>query len=404
MKRTLRNFLIVAALVLCSLAHATTTDTRDVIRVIPPATVKQSLSVQTANDAGLDNGTIIDLAVFYSGAARTALGGDIQTQTFALQMVQSDNMVLANSQVISQLRLVYAGLYPLAETGDGSTDLMQMQQNTEVKAIRDLVGADMVQLITKTTGGSCGISYIEDPAGSWFAPYAFSVVPYGCVSGYSSAHEFGHGFGNDHDPADTTGGGAFSFSQGFQGKTQRDVMAYGSTTRVPCFSNGGRFLWAGAALGNSVSDAARTIQLTSVTVARFRQSVLSPVQTPTPTPSPTPILTPQPAPTATPAPGTAIVNGPSTITVYQSIVVTWAGFGKSGKTEVYAFFGDKNGSKGKPELGYVSVSAGTLKTTLPGPTGSFWGKPFNGPGTPFWFVIKPDATGLKTFSNQGIVE
>lgn len=362
--------------------NAETTGTKDVIRVIPPVEPK---TVKLANDAGLDDGSIIDLAVFYSSSARTALGGDTQAQTFALNMVQNDNMVLANSQVAPRLRMVYAGLYPLAETGDGSTDLMQLQQNAEVANLRNQYGADCVQLLSKSTGGSCGISYIMDPAGSWFVGNAFSDVPYSCaIANFSSMHELGHNMGNDHDPADSTGGGAFSFSQGYQGAHQRDCMAYGSTVRVAAFSNGGRFQWNGAPLGDAVSDAARTIQLTSATVARFRQSVLSPVQTPTPAPSPTPTPTPQPGPVG--------VWGPSSITSGQQVTVTWKDpVAKSGKTTIFLFLGDTSGSKGKPSLGYVSVAVGTL--TAPVPT-----VPKN---VAFYLVEKSDQTGVKQFSAVG---
>lgn len=376
--------------------HGATTTTIDVIRVAPPAVNAPRIAkdATTAATAVLpDNGTVIDMAIFYSSAVRTALGGDAQAQAFATNSVSIDNQVLANSQVSTRLRLVYMGLSPFAETGDGLGDLMTAQQNAEIHTIRDQYGADVVRLLSKSTGGSCGISYIMDPMTAGFQSTAYSNVPYGCVSGYSGAHELGHLLGNDHDPADTTGGGAFPFSQGYQGKSQRDVMAYGSTTRVPCFSNGGRFLWAGQPLGNTVSDAARDIELTSVTVANFRQSVSTPIQTPQPTATPSPTPTPKPAPTATPAPGTIIVTFTPSAPLHQGDIVTISWSGATGSTAKVAVDLFRNNTIYGAQLAYVR-DTGTTTITFPKAT----------TGTGYQFVTKPDATGKKAFSGGFTVQ
>ena len=63
----------------------------------------------------------------------------------------------------------------------------------------------------------CGRSYnMGAPASAGFAPWAFNLVSQGCATGYYAfAHEFGHGFGLDHDRVNTNNAPSHPFAFGF---------------------------------------------------------------------------------------------------------------------------------------------------------------------------------------------
>jgi hypothetical protein len=111
-----------------------------------------------------------------------------------------------------------------------------------------------------------------------FAPYAFSVTAYPCISpNYTFGHELAHNMGTAHAPEDPNAPPAFPFAYGYKDPLQRfrTVMAYdcpAGCPRVLHFSNP-TVTYHGLATGiEEQHDNARALALTAVTVANFGQS------------------------------------------------------------------------------------------------------------------------------------
>ena len=138
--------------------------------------------------------TSIDVAVFYTPAARRRAGGTAEIEAKIDLLVAETNQAYEDSGV--NLRIVLAAgeevpyeeenesghlaIHRLARERDGYMD--------EVHAIRDRVGADLVHLIAEVTDVG-GIAY---PAG------AFGITCAACGAG-TFAHELGHNMGLSHD-------------------------------------------------------------------------------------------------------------------------------------------------------------------------------------------------------------
>ena len=238
-----------------------------------------------------DDGSIVDVLVVYTPAARAAAGGTAGMQSLISTAVAETNAGYANSGVVQRLRL--AGAQEIAYTESGtttsgmSTDLSRVAGTSDgymdsVHALRDSVRADVVSLLVSgydNPSGACGTAYLmagNDPA---FAPNAFSVVDVSCATGYYSfGHEIGHNMGLNHARSDytSTPTGAFPYSFGYKWTGYRTVMAYAPGTRVLHFSNP-NVTYSGNPTGVDVSSPssaynALSLNNTRVTVANWRQS------------------------------------------------------------------------------------------------------------------------------------
>ena len=170
---------------------------------------KAGLPPEAARNTLIDDGSIIDVMVVYTTAARLSQGSTAAMKSLVNLAVTETNNAYANSQVTQRLRLVYAGEVDYTEV-DFPTDLARLQGTSDgfmddVHRLRDLYAADLVSLWGNYAGG-CGLSNLMLDEKLTTDP-AFSVVDRNCAtSNYSFAHEIGHNMGLQHDIYNPTSG------------------------------------------------------------------------------------------------------------------------------------------------------------------------------------------------------
>jgi len=259
-------------------------------------------------------GQVIDLLVVYTPQARTNAGGVSGIEAKIVNAVTKANQAYLNSQVDMQLNLVNMTEVSYTETGNMSTSLTDITGTSDgkmdiVHSLRNQYGADQVALITAESN-YCGIAYVMNSLGSWFAPYAFAVVHddsrYSCLGTNTLAHELGHNQGNMHDPDNSSYAGVYPYSYGYRVcGVFKDVMSYYCSGEpvIPYFSNPNIY-YNGQPTGIANSqDTARSMNGTSATVASFRSSTTTTTTATVPT-----------------APASLAATAQSS----SSIVLTWA--------------------------------------------------------------------------------
>ena len=250
--------------------------------------------------------SVIDVAVFYTPAARDDEGGTTEIEDEIDSMVAGTNTAYRDSGVNQRINLVAVAEVAYTEV-DGRPDLIRLRFRSdghmdEVHAIRDRVGADIVMLILRS---SIGWASLMTTVGREFASSAFGVS--GTSTG-TFAHELGHIMGLHHDRYEACNNGscpatAFPYAYGYVNQRAFDqdapesarwstIMAYPtqcsaegySCSGVPRFSDpeqiypdpGGDPLGiAGLTPSGKVdgpSDAARALNRTRAYVAKFRQA------------------------------------------------------------------------------------------------------------------------------------
>jgi hypothetical protein len=239
--------------------------------------------------AAASGGTqVIDVMVVYTPSVRSQAGGDEAILTDVDLFVAETNGAYANSQINTQLNLVYAGevdyddvelspdhLYLLTNPEDGELD--------EVHGLRYNHLADMVALLV-SDAPYCGVAWLMWNNSPSMDGVMFSVTVWGC-GGLVFAHELGHNMGCCHAPGDGGGcgsGGLYPYSVGYRfngdgGTLWRTVMAYSPGTRISHFSNPDVF-FDGEPTGVPAgapgeAENALTINQTSPTIAAFRTTL-----------------------------------------------------------------------------------------------------------------------------------
>ncbi len=250
-----------------------------------PDTTDSTATGETTTATAQDSGTVVDLMVVYTPAARSNAGGTAGMASKIANAVASANQAYQNSGVAMQLNLVHVAEIPFAESGDMSASLSALQSTgdgnmDEVHQWRNQYAADQVVLITTDTN-ACGIGYVMTSVSTGFAPYAFSVVHddsvYYCLGNYTLAHELGHNQGNQHDRDSASFAGAYEYSYGYRlclSGGFRTVMAYSCTgaTRVGHFSNPDVLYGIEPTGTTGFEDNALSMNNTSAVVANWRVS------------------------------------------------------------------------------------------------------------------------------------
>ena len=149
-----------------------------------------------AQDGGDGDSTVVDVAVFYTPAARKHLGGTAQSEAEIDLMMAATNQALADSAAHVELALVGTQLVSYEERGyyidygwlvaknDGYMD--------GIHRTRDRLGADIVVLLSRSEG-ACGIAWL-----SVTEERSFALINADCGTS-AFAHEIGHLFGVEHD-------------------------------------------------------------------------------------------------------------------------------------------------------------------------------------------------------------
>lgn len=223
---------------------------------------------------------------------------ETQMRTRVNQAVADTNWAFTDSGVNTQLCVVHQSKIELnGESTLSLTAIVQMLQDpwdsgtndadtlNSVHALRKQVKADLVVMIINLPLSATGLAqsiYTEDD-GLAFASKAFAVVSEAGLTqtgGYFFAHEVGHLMGSNHD---FTLGGAFPFSRGLIGSgLGTPCPSWGTIMSQPvCSTCEGLRLWSnptikhcGLPIGKEdANDNARSLNITRVTVAKFRNQL-----------------------------------------------------------------------------------------------------------------------------------
>lgn len=250
---------------------------------IDPAAADRT-PARTAADQPADDGSLIDVLVVYTPAARNEAGGTAAMQALIDLAVSRANTSYANSGVRQRLRLVHREEVAYVESGSAATDLARLRNEDGtmdvVHALRDQYAADFVSLFTAARD-VCGIGYLLSPMSAGLASYAFNVSAWHCAAAnLSFPHELGHNMGLEHDAANASSTPTAPYAYGYRDPGYfRDVMAYACEPdglprcdRVLHFSTHTR-TYEGRVTGvQGSAEAARALDDTAPITANFRTS------------------------------------------------------------------------------------------------------------------------------------
>ena len=144
--------------------------------------------------------SVIDVAVFYTTAAKDDEGGTDQIKTKIDEMVAATNLAYADSGANQTIKLVHVGEVAYTASDRLSTDRSRLENPSdghmdEVHATRDRVWADIVILLRRP-GDVGGVASLMHTLSTDHAAEAFAVST---VHAGNFMHELGHIMGLAHD-------------------------------------------------------------------------------------------------------------------------------------------------------------------------------------------------------------
>ncbi|MCY3930263.1 MAG: fibronectin type III domain-containing protein [Acidobacteria bacterium] len=175
-------------------------DVRERARASPPVSVREEQSSQL----------IVDVLILYSPAAAdywNARGGVAAELQAA---VDYTNSVYRNNDLGATLNVAYQGAAPPSLRLDWSSDVLRdVREDASVAELRAVHRADLVVAFVRNEDEPCGEAwvYLAKHTPRTMSEAAFAQVNLECNSGNYSwgtlAHEVGHIYGGNHDPANT---------------------------------------------------------------------------------------------------------------------------------------------------------------------------------------------------------
>lgn len=229
----------------------------------------QPLEIEAAAQdvTAMDAVPTVDVLVAYAPNALKNVGG-VDAMKALIQMgIADSNKAYQNSGANLAIRLV--GIMALSQTENTfSSDLSALKSTSDGKwdtlhAERKKLGADLVSVVAYYNSSTAGIGYV----GSSFST-GFSITKTTAFKQFSFTHELGHNMGLNHSDGYENSSGKF-----------RTVMAYGTYTRIPRFSNPS-LDYNSYATGTTSNNSAKILNASAAKVAGFSASV---VQSETPT-------------------------------------------------------------------------------------------------------------------------
>ncbi|MBL0141451.1 MAG: VCBS repeat-containing protein [Betaproteobacteria bacterium] len=265
----------------------------------PPIEVNAAPKLRAKTEVAADDGSLIDVMVLYTPAARAAAGGAAAMNAVVNLGITETNQAYASGGSVQRVRLVYKGEISYTETGM-FPDLSRLSGDgdgfmDQAHALRNAHGADIVSLwgVFPSADG-CGLGYQMATESSGFESVAFNVVAWDCATGnYSFGHEMGHNMGLRHDSyvdagTNTINGiSGLTYAKGYVDTAvrKRTIMAYNNLcaatppntncSRERIFSTPNASFPSTATVAGNAGNGNATLALdgTRDTVANFRQTV-----------------------------------------------------------------------------------------------------------------------------------
>lgn len=224
-----------------------------------------NLMQRVEDDAEMDvtpmSNPTIDVLVAYTKNAVSQVGGLDAMKALIQKGIADSNAAYANSGVSLNLRLV--GIMPLSQSeGSFTSDLSYLKGTSdgkwdEVHAERRRLGADLVSVAAYYSSSTAGIGYV----GSSYTT-GFSITKTTAFKQFSFTHELGHNIGLNHSDGYQNSAGRF-----------RTIMAYGTYTRIPRFSNPS-LNYDGYATGTSSNNSAKILNANGTRTAALSATVV----------------------------------------------------------------------------------------------------------------------------------
>eukprot|EP00903_Cladosiphon_okamuranus_P011188 g10557.t1 len=220
----------------------------------------------------------IQALVLYSGQSLDMMGvSAVQMESMVSASIADANEGFANSKIGVEITIVNQAMLPFEE-GDSSSGekLDSMRQNSEVQALRNEVGADLVLLVGELYD-VCGIAYFLLDTRSWYSEYAYALVNPICFSNLVIAHEFGHNLGCDHNREHAAEDQDYAHGYRYCSGDARytTIMSYtaGCTaTRANYFANPD-VSYLDRPTGTETENCARAIEENKEVVSEFREQI-----------------------------------------------------------------------------------------------------------------------------------
>ena len=144
-----------------------------------------------------DDGSLIDVMVFYTPAAKILMGGRAGIEALIDLYVAQTNQAYVNSGAFHRIRLVSREEVDYIESGEVFTDIDRLEDDSDgyidhVHGLRERYAADLVHLIFARTDAYTfsGVAQFEG---------LFGTSEAGLWGGLTFAHELGHNMGLLHD-------------------------------------------------------------------------------------------------------------------------------------------------------------------------------------------------------------